>query len=705
MLATPKSFTGLAATAACAIAATMGLLGCHGSAESDRLAALPIKPSRNVPGVLDEEAPDPNAKADVVRVTSPNGEVEIVISDRPAARPGTPALSYRVNYRGKPVVVDSGLGLDLAGQPLLLPTAPRRVSVGTDEADETYRVPAGKSNPIRNHYKSAAIEYVETEGGRRPIGLEVRAYDDGAALRYVIPEQPAHGLVNITRERTQFRLGKDAVSYPIILPNHENPYEGAYHEHPVEHLGLGWIIGVPLLVNIPGTAWAAITEADVDNYSCMCLRRLPESTALRTELGRSPDEPKLSVSASAPLRSPWRVVMLGPEPGRLIESNILLNLNPPSAIADTSWIRPGKTAWNWWSGTYAEGVSFQPGMNTATIKHYIDFAADSGFPYMLIDEGWALRKGSPTQLETDDITAINPALDMPELLRHAKAKGVRLWLWAHWMPVDRQMDVAFPMFEKWGIAGVKVDFMNRDDQWMVNWYRKVLAKAAEHHLMVDYHGAFKPDGIERTYPNLLTREAVSGTEYLKWSANITPEYDCMIPFTRMLAGPMDYCPGGFLNATREGFLARDQQPMVMGTRAHQLALYVVFDSYLQMVSDYPERYRGEKDFEFIRQVPVSWDETRVLDGRPGKFISMARRAGAEWYVGCISDWTPRDLEIALEFLGDGKFVAEIYADAPDADKNPTRTTIRREDVDRTTKLKLHLAPGGGAALRVVPGRP
>jgi alpha-glucosidase len=392
--------------------------------------------------------------------------------------------------------------------------------------------------------------------------------------------------------------------------------------------------------------------------------------------------------------------MLGREPGRLVESNIVLNLNPPSAVADSSWVRAGKTAWNWWSGTYAEGVSFTPGMNTETIKHYIDFAADSGFPYMLIDEGWALRRGG--RFEDDDLLAVNPSLDMPEILRHAQARNVRLWLWTHWLPVHRRMDEAFRLFETWGIAGVKIDFMDRDDQWMVNWYREVLRTAARYHLMVDFHGAFKPDGVERTYPNLVTREAVMGTEYLKWSARVTPEYDCTLPFTRMLAGPLDYCPGGFLNATREGFEARELRPMVMGTRAHQLALYVVLQSHLQMVSDYPERYRGQGGFQFIRDVPASWDETRVLAGRPTEFIAVARRNGDDWFVGGLTNWEPRDLELTFDFLGRGKYLSDIYADAADADRHPTHIDVRQQAVDRATRLVLKLAPGGGAAIRIRP---
>jgi alpha-glucosidase len=318
---------------------------------------------------------------------------------------------------------------------------------------------------------------------------------------------------------------------------------------------------------------------------------------------------------------------------------------------------------------------------------------------MLIDGGWARRAGPNTP---DDITAAAPSIDLPHVLEHAKQKKVKLWLWSHWTSVDKQIDQAFPLYEKWGIAGVKVDFMDLDDQEMVAWYRRVLRKAAEHHLMIDFHGAYKGDGIERTYPNLLTREGVLGLEYNKWSARVTPEHDCTLPFTRMLAGPMDYTPGGFANAAPAEFVARNSRPMVQGTRAHQLALFVVFESHLQMVADYPERYRGEPDFEFLRRVPASWDETRVLTGRPMESIAIARRNGADWFLGALTAREGRSLDVPLDFLADGPFVAEVFADAPDAEAHPTRTAIRREAVTRSSALSLRLAPGGGAAVWIHP---
>jgi alpha-glucosidase len=291
---------------------------------------------------------------------------------------------------------------------------------------------------------------------------------------------------------------------------------------------------------------------------------------------------------------------------------------------------------------------------------------------------------------------------MPELLRYAKEKNVRLWLWSHWTSVDKYMEQAFPLFEQWGIAGVKIDFMNRDDQQMVAWYRHVVELAAQYHLMIDFHGAFKPDGLRRTYPNLITREGVMGKEYLKWSARTSPVHNTTLPFTRMLAGPMDYTPGAFGNSNRENFIARNLMPMGLGTRAHELALYVVLESPLQMVSDYPEHYAGQHDFEFIKQVPTTWDEVRVLDGRPTENITLARRSGRDWYVGSLTNWDARTVQVPLSFLGEGRYVAEIYADATDAAKEATHTTFTQQPVDQHTVLDVRMVSGGGSAIWIHP---
>jgi len=287
-------------------------------------------------------------------------------------------------------------------------------------------------------------------------------------------------------------------------------------------------------------------------------------------------------------------------------------------------------------------------------------------------------------------------------LSFAKSKGVGVWLTVDWNSLDSQMDEAFPLFEKWGVAGVFIDGVERDDQWMIGFYRRVIQRAAEHRLMVDFHGAFKPDGINRTYPNAITHGAVMGLEYLKTSARPNPSHDVMLPFTRMLAGPVDYTPGGFNNVTAAEFVPREKTPMVLGTRAHQLALFVLFESPLQVVADQPEAYQGQKEFDFIKAVPTSWEETRFLTGQVGEYVAIARRRGADWYVGAITDWTARTLNVPLDFLGKGNYIADVYSDAADAGKYPKHAAIEQRRISVSMPLQLNLAPGGGAAIHFHP---
>jgi len=645
------------------------------------------------------------AQANSVHVASPDGQIVLTLSTGPARpEPNAPprsrpveGLRYSVEFHGKPLFEDSPLGLKLEGQeplgPGMQPTSQQKGS-----GDETYTVPVGKTSTVRDHYNSARADFEDPQG--RKLTVEVRAYDDGVAFRYILPEQSAIKSANVERELTEFRYSKDAITYPLILNGFQSSYEDEYQVRQISGLHNGWLIALPLLANVPGSGWVAITEADIENYAGMYVRKAQAPFAARAELSPRLDKSSIAVQADAPVTTPWRVLMIGDEPGRLVESNIVLNLNPPSKIADTSWIKAGKSAWDWWSGEAAPSVTFKTGMNTATMKHYIDFASAAGFPYMLIDAGWAKaeRKGPEDYAALADITQIAPDIDMPELLRYAKEKKVGIWLWSHWSSVDKYMNEAFPLFEKWGVVGVKIDFMDRDDQEMTRWYRHVVEVAAQHHLMIDYHGAFKPDGLRRTYPNLVTREGVMGKEYLKWSARVTPTHNTTLPFTRMLAGPLDYTPGAFGNVTRDQFIPRDKEPMAPNTRAHELALYVVLESPLMMVSDYPEHYAGQHDFEFIKQVPVTWDEIRVLNGRPMENITVARRSGKDWYVGAITNWDARTVQVPLSFLGEGKYTAEIYADAPDAGTDATRTTFTKQPVDKSTVLDVKMAPGGGNAI-------
>jgi len=627
-------------------------------------------------------------------VKSPDGSIEMAFTT------DNGQLAYSVSFHGRPMLTRSTMALEVQDQPVL-GTAMRIVDTKPGAVDETYTMPHGKSNPVHNQCNSLTLNLEETRGPNRKLTVEARAYDDGVAFRYILPRQPILTEVRLTGERTEFQLAKDASTWPLILENFRTSYEDNYHNLPLSAIHKDDLVALPLLAELPGVGWVAITEADIENYAGMYLQHNGrDARSLFSKLAPASEDPGIAVSAAAPVSSPWRVVMIGAQPGRLLESNIVINLNPPSKIADTSWIKPGKTAWDWWSGSYAEGVSFKPGMNTATMNHYIDFAAADKLEYMLIDAGWAARGSGPND-SGSDLTRTNPNIDMPAILAHAKSKNVGVWLWAHWTDIARQMDEVFPLFEKWGVAGVKIDFMNRDDQWMVNYYRRVVEKAAQHHLMIDFHGAYKPDGIRRTWPNLVTREGVMGAEYNKWSARVTPDHNVTLAFTRMLAGPMDYTPGGFNNATRAQFEPRNQQPMVQGTRAHALALYAVFESALQMVSDYPEIYNGAPEMEFIRAAPAAWDETHVA-GRPGEWVTVARRHGREWFVGSITGWRPTDVDVPLEFLGRGEFIAEIYSDAPDAAENPKHAVKEERRVNASTLLHVKMAPGGGQAVRIRP---
>ncbi len=628
---------------------------------------------------------------DELRVASPNGQIEFRLFGYPQEESSEyPRLAYQVYFRGKMLMDTSYLGLNIQEQPVLgvnlgLMTS-KRASV-----DETYTVPAGKAKSIRNHYNSLTAEYMQNGTLGRRLTMEIRAYDDGIAFRYVIPYSIPLENLAIENDSTQFRFAEDGETYPLIVPNFQTAYEDQYNRMTLSGIHPDSTVALPFLVEQPGIGWVAITEADIDNFAGMYLHHL-EGRAMEAVLSPRVDDPNLAMTGKTPTQAPWRVLLIGSEPGRLIESNLVSNLNPPSAIADTSWIKPGKSAWNWWSGSKTE-------MNTAAMKHYIDFASDAKLEYMLIDEGWAAPNEGTLPA---DITKTIAAIDMPEILRYAKSKNVGVWLWARWDSVQLQMEPAFTQFEKWGVAGVKIDFMNRDDQWMVDFYHRAAKSAAAHRLMIDFHGAYKPDGLSRTWPNVITREAVMGAEYSKIGARITPDHDVMLAFTRMLAGPMDYTPGGFDNVTKAEFYPRDLRPMTMGTRAHQLALYVVFESPLEMVADYPEAYLGQRDFDFIKEVPASWDETRVVNGKVGEFVTIARRSGRDWYLGSITNSDSRDVDVPLEFLGSGNWTAEMYSDASDADANPKHTSIERKRVSASEKLKIAMASGGGVAIRFSP---
>jgi alpha-glucosidase len=543
----------------------------------------------------------------------------------------------------------------------------------------------------------------------RTFELLVRAFNDGVAIRYELLSQPGMREFVLEQELTEFAFLGDFICYAGEQEKgFTGPQEWEYSRRRLSDVKPASIVGLPVLVETP-TVWVAIAEADLLDWAGLWLggveptpdaakqasingtsppTAVPASVSLVAKLAPRLDKQGL-VKAKTPHRSPWRVLMIGRQSGRLIESDIIRNLSTPSALTDTGWVKPGLMAWDhWWSGDTV--------MDTATVKEYIQLAADMGWPYQLIDWGWYGESNKPEA----NITKPVGSLDMEEVRRFAAEKGVRLWLWLHWTDVDRDdaYKKAFPLYREWGIAGVKIDFMERDDQEMVRWYEKITRAAAEHQLMVNFHGAYKPTGLERTFPNQLTREGVLGNEYNKWSARVTPEHKVLLPFTRYLVGPGDFTPGGFLNAQPAGF--QSQKPtLVQGTRASELALFVVYDSPVCCVSDHPDHYREQPGADFLKVVPTVWDDTRVLDGDVGQHLAMVRQSGDDWFLGALTNNEPRELSVALDFLGPGGWQMRLWKDAVDADKNAERMAVEERIVRSSDTITLRLAPSGGCVAR------
>jgi alpha-glucosidase len=641
-----------------------------------------------------------HAQTEPVEINSPDHRIALHFAVKPSKEvsSGDGQLVYSIDFHGKPMFEDSALRMELANQPALGAIV-RIAGITRGSGVDQYKLLTGKTSEVRDAYNDITVDVSESSTSGRRFSVEARVYNDAVAFRYRIPQQPSLDRYRLTQEDTEFRAVTDATAWTLRLPNYQSGYESEYTQQVLSALsnqgGVSSYIlnGSPALLHLPGIAWAAVGEADLEGNSAMYLENPTGNWGghyLVSKISPPVDGHGPAVDAPLPHDSAWRVVMIGDKPGDLIESTVMTDLNPPSRVSDTSWIHDGKASWDWWNGDI--GPDGKSAFTTETMKYYVDFAAQSGFRYMMLDAGWS----------TSDITKLRGNVDVPELVRYAATKNVKIWIWLYSKSVTAQMKDAFPLYEKWGVAGVKIDFILRNDQQGIQWYYDVAKLASEHHLLVDFHGATQPWGIERTYPNVLNCEAVLGLENNKAGRRDGPVDRTVFPFTRMLTGPMDYTPGGFNNVTEENFVALDKNPMVLGTRAQQLALYVVFQAGLEMVSDVPSIYVNDPSFQFLRDVPTTWDATHVLAGDPGEFITIARRNGREWYLGSITNWTPRDLRIPLQFLGKGAYRAEIYVDATDSGENPKHISIRKQTVHSSDTLSFSLAKGGGCAIRFVP---
>lgn len=653
------------------------------------LACLLLLSLINAPAV-DGQAQSPLA------VVSPSRDIRATFGLDAAGRPG-----FTAAYRGAPVAAGT-LGLAfLGGPPLQGPLEIIGNALSTH--DSAYTIPVGKTSRARDHHQELVVSLVEKNAPRRKLEVVLRAFDDGLAFRYRLPAQPGLAEFVLTDELTEFAFPGAPQARLLPLNGYTTSYEKYYEDKPVFKISADTLIGLPLLLerrdaNNP-PIWLALTEADLTDYAGLYLAPVagkPDTLAARlSPLPGRTDGAK--VLGRTPFASPWRVLMIADSPGKLLESSLVFNLSKPSAIADPSWIKPGKTTFPWWNGYVLEGVDFEPGLNTATYKHYIDFCAKHGIEYHSLDGADRAWYGGPIAPEgPTDITKAVPEIDLPELLRYAQEKGVRLRLWMHWQALKPQLDEALPLYEQWGIEGIMVDFMDRDDQEMVAWYHEVAEKAARHKLTVTWHGAYKPTGMERTWPNVLSYEAALNQEYNKWSEQGTPPaHNLDIAFVRTLAGPLDYHQGGMRNTLPRDFAPRNLAPLVQGTRAHQLALYVVYQNHLPMLVDYPAAYENQPGLDFLAKVPCTWDEMRVLHAELDKCLVIARRKGNAWWLGGMAGDAPQKLRLPLGFLGDGVFTAKLYLDDP---QGPATALVQREQpVTTGNELEIEMSEGGGFA--------
>ncbi|MCS7043380.1 MAG: glycoside hydrolase family 97 protein [Bryobacteraceae bacterium] len=625
-------------------------------------------------------------------VRSPGGRVEVRI--RAGER-----LSYDVLVRGRAVIENATASIVIDGKRLGAPFPVRAAKERSQDAVLEPQV-RQKFARIRERYNELRLE---SAGG---LAATFRAYDEGAAYRLEtsLPGQS----VKVEQEEAVFRFPAD---FPVYYPAEESFFshnERSYAPRRLSELKPGTLATLPAVVDAGGVK-AAIAEADIEDYPGLWLRATgsnaleaafppyPLKEALQKDRDFRVVEAAPYIAETAGSRAyPWRAVAIAEKDGELITNPLVWLLQKPSQIADASWIRPGKVAWDWWNALNVYGVDFRSGVNTATYKYFIDFAAKYGLEYIILDEGW---------YKLGNVLDVVPEVNMEEITAYARQKNVGVILWVVWKTLADQMQAALDQYAKWGVKGIKVDFMQRDDQKLVRFYHELAREAAKRKMLVDYHGAQRPAMMTRTWPNIISVEGVRGLEWSKWSREIEPPHTVLLPFTRMLLGPMDFTPGAMRNAARGNFAPIFQTPMSSGTRCHQLAMYVLYESPLQMLSDSPSNYLREPEImEFLAPVPSVWDDTVVLDAKMGEFAAVARRNGRDWYVGAMTDWNGRELELRLDFLPQGQFTMTSYEDGVNAHRVGSDYRMKKSRVNRQTVLKIQLAPGGGWAARIVPAR-
>ena len=565
--------------------------------------------------------------------------------------------------------------------------------------------PLYRANEIVENYNELTLQF-------KDFNVVFRAYDDGIAYRFVNKGKKPF---NVVDELVNYQFPTDATaSVPYVKPRkgvnkYANSFENYYANVPLSKVDQEKLVFLPVVVSLDNNVKVGITEVDLENYPGLYLIG-QGNTQLLGDFAPFPKKQEQGghnnlqmnvievenyiAKVNKPRKFPWRVAIVTNEDKELASSHLSYLLAEPSRLEDISWIKPGKIAWDWWNAWNLDGVNFETGVNNDTYKAYIDFASKNGIEYVILDEGWAVNLKA-------DLMQVVPEINLEELIAYANKKNVGLVLWAGYHAFNRDMENVCRHYAEMGIKGFKVDFMDRDDQEMTEFNYRAAQITAKYKLLLDLHGMYKPAGLNRTYPNAINFEGVNGLEQMKWEENPTAqvEYDVMIPFIRQVAGPMDYTQGAMRNAAKGNYYPCYEEPMSQGTRCRQLALYMVLDSPFNMLCDTPSNYEREKECtDFISAVPTVWDETIVLDGKMGEYIITARRQGNTWYIGGITNWDARDLEVDLSFLGDKTYSGKLFKDGVNAHRIGRDYQSEAIQAKKGDKVKIHLAPGGGFAL-------
>lgn len=637
------------------------------------------------------------------QLKSPDGRIEVTVE-------AGEGISYMMTCNGDVILEKSPAAMYLTDG-TVFGGAQKVSKVSRRTVDQTIPTPVYRKSEVRDNYNELTLKF-------KKFSVVFRAYDEGMAYRFISNMKKPF---EVEKEVAAFAFPEDWSMWVPYVNQHLqtlesqlwNSFENRYKYVSLSAWDKERYGFLPLMVDAPKGRKVVITEADLMDYPGMYLYNSNEDSVLEAHFASYPktleqgghNNLQMIVKSreayiaryEGDTAFPWRIVSVSESDVQMADNDMVYKLATPAEEGDWSWVKPGKVAWDWWNAWNLYGVDFRAGINNDTYKYYIDFASSHGIQYVILDEGWAVNKKA-------DLFMVIPEINLEELVAYATERNVGLILWAGYWAFDRDMEKVCEHYSKMGIKGFKVDFMDRDDQVMVDFHRRAAEMGAKYGLLIDFHGTYKPTGLHRTYPNVINFEGVFGLEQMKWSKESVDQvtYDVTVPYIRMMAGPMDYTQGAMRNSTKKNYRPVNSEAMSQGTRCRQLAQYVIFDSPLNMLCDSPSNYMNEKECtEFISNVPEVWDETRGLAGEVGKYIAMAKRKGSEWYVGAMTDWSKRSLTLDLAFLPEGEYVVEFYKDGINADRAARDYKKEIVELPADRKLEVNMMPGGGFAAKIV----